>query len=71
MKKTKYKLKIAEIIIRNRYKTKWFLRPSSWVIFGFGVDIPSINMLRFYIALFGIEINFWFDRIYDYKYYNK
>ena len=61
--KTKYKLKFDSVIILNRYKTKWFIRPSSWVVFGFGVDIPSFYMRRYYIALFGIDINFWFNVI--------
>lgn len=61
--KKKYKHKFKEIIIRNRWMRPFYSRNGDWVILGLGKNYFSPIEYEYYIALFGIDIRFIFERI--------
>ena len=58
----KYKHKLDTIQFKNRWKTKRFLRPSSWCLIGIHTFFHSVNSYYWAISLFGIDLIFWFER---------
>lgn len=55
----KFKHSFERIVITNRWRHPWFMRPSDWTIIGIGQRFFDSQEYEIIIALFGIDIRIW------------
>lgn len=60
--KTKYKYQFDRIVFMNRWAQPFYMRNSTWTIFGLRVHWFSPLELEYQLCFFGFDIRIWINR---------